>query len=292
MDAKNVKQLDTEIELTKSIQLLAKAYEELAVMQMQRIRNSVQNNRYFTDELNNIYAEVKFSYRKKVLSMVRGKTADTENFSFSTLNKNGKKLALLITPDQRFSGSIAQKVFYPFYEYINTENCDVAVIGRVGREMFAQAGFAQSFVFIDIPSTGDQDAIVKVLDFMTKYESVEVFYGKYLNLIKQGVIKQNLTGDEIGVSDYDTVKSEEYLFEPSVEKILNFFEVQIFGTIFKQILSEAKLARLGSRISAMEIATNNASNRVKALDKDRNALEKGINNKKQLQRISGISIWG
>jgi len=292
MNAKNVKQLDTEIDLVKSIRLLAKAYEELAVMQMQRIRGSVQNNRHFTEELNNIYSEVKFSYRKKMLSMVKGKSEESDNFSFSTLNKNGKKLALLITPDQRFSGSIAQKVFYPFYEYINTENCDVAVIGRVGKEMFAQASFSQSFIFIDIPSTGDQDAISKVLSFMTNYESVEVFYGKYLNLIKQGVIKQNLTGDELGVSDYDTIKSEEYLFEPSVEKILNFFEVQIFGTIFKQILSEAKLARLGSRISAMEVATNNASSRVKFLDKQRNSMQKGINNKKQLQRISGISIWG
>jgi ATP synthase F1 gamma subunit len=284
--------MDMEIQLTHSIRLLAKTYEELAVMQMQRIRGSVENTRRFTDELNKIYSEVKYSYKKKITSMSKEKNPDMENFSFSTLNKNGKKLALLITPDHRFSGDIARKVFYPFYDYINRENCDVAVVGRIGKEMFDQSGSNNGFVFINIPSSRDYESLKKIFDYLLRYESIEVFHGKFINLIKQVAVKQNLTGDEIEKEDYDVIKSEEYLFEPSAEKILNFFEEQIFGTLFKQILSEASLARLGSRISAMEVATNNAGLRVKSLNKERRALAKSIENRKQLQRVSGISIWG
>ncbi len=291
MNSKNIRQLDLEIELTRSIQLLAKTYEELAVMQMQRVRKSVENTRRFTDELNKIYSEVKFSYRKKILSNSKGKLKDGR-VSFSTLNKNGKKLALLITPDHRFTGNIARKVFYPFYEYINTENCDVAVIGKIGKEMFSQTGFAHNFIFINLPESPDSDSLDKIFQYMLNYESIEVFHGKFINLINQIAVKQNLTGDELESEDYDAVRSEEYLFEPNAEKILNFFEEQIFGTLFKQILSEATLSRLGSRISAMESATNNAGVSVKALNKSRNAFVKALDNKKQLQRISGISIWG
>jgi F-type H+-transporting ATPase subunit gamma len=289
MNSKNVRQLDMEIELTRSIQLLAKTYEELAVMQMQRIRKSVENTRKYTDDLNKIYSEVKFSYRKKLLTTKKGKA---DSLSLTTFNKNGKKLALLITPDHRFTGNIAKKVFYPFYEYINTENCDVAVIGKVGKEMFDQTGFSHSFVYINIPETSDYEALDKIFDYMLKYESIEVFHGKFMNLINQIAVKQNLTGDELESNDYDAVRSEEYLFEPTAEKILNFFEEQIFGTLFKQILSEASLARLGSRISAMETATNNAGLSVKMLNRNKNAFMKAMDNKKQLQRISGISIWG
>lgn len=292
MNSKNLKQLDNEIELTQSIKLLAKTYEELAVMQMQKIRSSVESTRFFTEELNKIYGEVKFSYRKQLLSVIKDEPEEGDRFSFSTTNKNGKKLALLITPEQRFSGSIAHKVFVPFFEYINTENCDVAVIGRVGKDIFDKSGYAQSFVYIDLPNISDHEALDKVLNYMLNYESVEVFHGKFVNLIKQSVVRQSLTGDEIGMEDYEAIRSEEYIFEPSAERILNFFEEQIFGTLFKQMLSEAKLARLGSRISAMETATNNAGVRVKSLGKDRRVIQKSIDNKKQLQRISGISIWG
>lgn len=292
MNAKNLKQLDNEIQGTLSIQLLAKTYEELAVMQMQKIRGSVESTRKFTDELNKIYSEVKFSYRKQMLSVIKDEAEDGDRFSFSTMNKNGKKLALLISPEQKFSGSIGHKVFYPFFEYINTENCDVAVIGRVGKEIFDKSGYAQSFVYIDLPNISDHSALDKVLDYMLNYESVEVFHGKFINLIKQTPVRQSLTGDEIEVEDYDAIRAEEYIFEPSAEDILNFFESQIFGTLFKQMLSEAKLARLGSRISAMETATNNANYRVASLSRSRRSIQKSIENKKQLQRISGISIWG
>lgn len=291
MSSKNLKQLNMEIDLTRSIQLIAKTYEELAVMQMQRIRTSVESTRRFTDELSKIYSEVKFSHRKNVLSIYKNQKSEEGRISFSTLNKNGKNLALLITPNQRFSGNIAQKVFYPFYEYINNYECDVAVIGKIGKELFSQSGSPNKFSYLNIPSNNDYEGLRKIFDYMLKYESIEVFHGKFINLINQIAVKQNLTGDEIEVADFDVVRSEEYLFEPSAEKILNFFEEQIFGTLFKQVLSEASLARLGSRISAMETATNNAGLRVKALYKDKRVFAKAMDNKKQLQRISGISIW-
>lgn len=295
MDARNIKQLNKEIELTRSIQLLAKTYEELAVMKMQRIRGSVESTRRFTDDLLRIYSEVKYSYKKDILNSAHNgvNSDDEKRFSFSTMNKNGKRLCVLVTPNQRFSGNIAKKVFYPFYDYITRlSDTDVIVIGKVGREMLEQAGYGKKFVYLNLDNQNNYENLRQVFGYMLKYQSIDVFHGKFNNLVDQVAVKENLSGDELEVADYDALKSEEYLFEPSADRILTFFEEQIFGTLFKQSLAEARLARLGSRISAMEVATNNAGQRVKKLAKDRVAMVKSIENKKQLQRISGIYIWG
>ena len=82
-----------------------------------------------------------------------------------------------------------------------------------------------------------------------------------------------------------------YLFEPDLEKIVAFFETQIFSNLFKQTVHESHLARLASRITAMEQALERIENQEKILYSNKRKTIRLTENKVQLERVAGIGLW-
>ena len=83
-----------------------------------------------------------------------------------------------------------------------------------------------------------------------------------------------------------------FLFEPSIEYVVDFFENQIFSIILSQTVSEAQLARFGSRIQAMETAQNNMQKLIEKIARRQKAVKALEINKKQLELFAGRRLWG
>ena len=77
-----------------------------------------------------------------------------------------------------------------------------------------------------------------------------------------------------------------YIFEPSVEKILMFFETQIFASLFDQAVRENQLAKFASRILSMDRASDNIRNRLKELNLQSMRISHYLVNKKQINSLS------
>ncbi len=80
----------------------------------------------------------------------------------------------------------------------------------------------------------------------------------------------------------------DYFFEPSLRKILEFFETSVFTSLFTQTVHEAELARLASRIKAMEEALGNIEKTEGQLNAEMRRIDKALQNKRQLDTISKI----
>ena len=294
----STKAIDEQINIADMVRALAQAYEEVAVMQMQKIRDGVLNARNFYDEISKVYVEVKMSYVSEILKIHKKDQRDKSLLSFSTLNKNGKELALLIMPDERLSGKVGYLIFDQFIHYVEKREVDIVIVGSLGRILF-ESHYAESvsekkreYKYFDTPKIGEIDAIKPIINQIINYETINVFHGKFLNLVKQEATRSNITGEFDYKGDESKLEQRHYLFEPSLEKVLNFFEVQILVYVLQQTFSESQLAKLGSRINAMEISTRNAEDLKKKLMISKRIIQKSINNKKQLQRIAGMSVWG
>ncbi len=77
-------------------------------------------------------------------------------------------------------------------------------------------------------------------------------------------------------------EQKEFLFEPSIEKILGFFETEIFASLFDQTIRESQLAKLASRILAMDTASDNINREIKRTDLTKMRNAHMIANRKQL----------
>jgi ATP synthase F1 gamma subunit len=294
-------ELNEQIEITDMVRALAQAYEEVAVMQMQKVRDSVLGSRIFFDEIAKVYVEVKMSYiaeilklRQKKKKILKGKEDSKSLYSFSTLTKNGKEVAVLLMPNERLAGNVGYLVFNDFLDYIKkNQETEIIIIGSLGRAFFDNVNTdKRSYQFFEMPKETSPKELKSIIDVIIKYQEVSVFHGKFINLVKQEPIRSNITGEFKFNGDEKSLQQRHYLFEPTLEKILNFFEVQIFVYLLMQTFSESNLAKLGSRINAMEISTKNAEELKKKLLMEKRVIDKGLANRKQLQRIAGISVWG
>jgi F0F1-type ATP synthase gamma subunit len=109
-------------------------------------------------------------------------------------------------------------------------------------------------------------------------------------MAQQTVTTLDVSGQGKPLSD-QPIAITHYLFEPSLEKIITFFEDEIFTGIIQQTVTESELARYASRITTLDIARENINNKLKAINLEKRVATHRLLNKKQSEALSGISLW-
>ncbi len=291
----NNKEIINDITVTQTIKEIAETYEEVSVMKIQKIRNSVLTTRDFMLRLSEIFAEVRYSYKEEIKALRKIKKLKNKQNTYSTLKKTKELAQVLVTTNEHLVGDIPYKVFSSFIEDITKQKGDLIIIGSVGKGLIETIfGQNKKFYYFDLPPIGSGIKVIeKLIRVLIQYKNITVYHGKFLNLVNQIQVKSNILEDIEKTAKLNNTNNKEkkYLFEPSLEKILNFFEIQIFASLFRQSLDEASLANLGSRIKSMEQATESATERIKTLKMLRIRFNKHLENKKQIQRLAGMTLW-
>lgn len=250
----DTRQLKTNFEFLETIRSLCVAYEQISVMKMKKIKDAVLFTRNFYDELSEVYLQMKETYKHQVMDLAKkNKIKDPEKLLL--MGKNEKTVDILLSANNKLYGDILNKVFYKFIEETRGRNTELVIIGRLGKEMYDDLGSKKSYTYFEIPDTDLTVSDLKpVINNIIKYSKINVFFGRYESFFSQLALNKNITGDIMMGNDRDLSENKFYYFEPNLEKILLFFETQIFSNFFKQTAYEGQLARYASRISAMEQA--------------------------------------
>lgn len=287
------KLIEEDLASLNTIKDLAESYEEIAVIRMQKIKDSVIRTRGFLVAISDIYVDLKSSYNLEVKDLIK-RMKKRENSLLKELQKNGKILLVYLSSNGKLYGSVTQKTYRLFTadlkkpEYANS---DIIIIGSAGKEMFEQSSVNRPFKYFEIPDAKVQlDHIKLLMNEFLKYEKVYIYYGKFGNVINQDPISSSITGEEIFETEVKSITNREdrFIFEPTLEKIYHFFETQIMANLFSQTLLENQLARHASRVNSMEAALINIEDETKKLKKMQVKLKHLIQEKKQLETISGV----
>ncbi len=285
-----------ELEALNSLKDLAESYEEIAVMRMQKIKNSVLNTRDFLAEVSDVFVDLKSSYEREVKDLI-SRVKHGDKTLLPLLQKNTKTLLVYLSSNGRLYGSVTMKTYRLFTQELNKydeQNTDLVIIGRAGKEMFENSGNRRAFDYFDLPDTNiGLNHIRQLIKKFLQYEKVYVYYGKFGNVVKQSPIVTSITGEDIFETEelHPVPREDKFIFEPGLEKIFNFFETQIVANLFSQTLLENQLARHASRVNAMEEALVHIEEEGKKLNRQRTRLGHIMQEKKQLEGISGIVLW-
>lgn len=287
----NRKQIENSIKLITSLKRLATAYEQISVTKMQRARGGVLSSRSYLEELTKVFNQVKSNYNEQVQKLLVKKHHDG-SVTYSTLNKNGQSIAILLSTNSKLHGDIGRKVFRQFVDNLKAHNPDIYIIGKVGKELFDAAGVEKEYKYIDFPDlTSEREFLVPISEVLEQYENVTVYYGKFVNVLTQSASATNISGTPpIGNVDYQPT-SVHFYFEPSLETVLQFFESQIFASLLKQTLHESALSNDASRIQQMELALENIEDSSLKLINAKRKIKKRVDNAKQIQRLLGRRLW-
>lgn len=287
--------VQNEFAIIGTLKTLAQAYEQISVMRIQRVRGSVLTTRDFLTGLADIYKDVKRSYKDEVERLTRHHK--NSKIMLSGLAKNGKTVSVLLSSNNKLYGDIVSRVFNLFAQDVrNDPKVDVVVIGKVGKSMADTKLRGRPYTFFDLP---DQNAslvdLAPIFKFVVSYEKILVYYGRFLNIVSQEPAVSEISGEE-SLIDQPLEKEEKadrtpFFFEPNLQKILGFFEDQVFASILKQVVDESELSRLASRIKSMEDSLLSIEKQEQLLKKKYLRTMRISENNKQMQRLSGMVMW-
>ncbi len=282
-----------DLEALNSLKDLASSYEEIAVVRMQKIRDSVLKSRDFLSDLSDVFVDLKASYLREIKELLE-KRKKGDKTILPILQKNGKNLMVYVSSNGRLYGSVTQKVFRLFMQDLKkpeSEKADIVVVGEAGRDMLDAAKIGKPFEYFEIPDTDvSLTHIKKLVQKFLIYEKVYIYYGKFSNVVKQNPISTSITGDNIFETEnlVETPREDRFIFEPVLEKIFHFFETQIMANLFSQTILENQLARHASRVDAMEEALVHIEEETKKINVLRNRIKHQTQDRKQLETISGV----
>lgn len=273
-----------------TLKVLTQTYQQIAASHIRKTRTSVVLNRDFITELLQLFEDVRRAYKDELqFLMKRKKIKHTRNLSL--IKRNGKTTIVFLAANTGLYGSIVKKTVNMVSEYLKKNEADVTIVGRNGEQLFREANPGKKYTLFDFPDTTiDSRKLSELATHLISYEKVLVFYSQFQSIISQNPTISTLDSS-IAFEKGEEEKVKKYLFEPSLEDIIIFFETEVFGLIFEQTVRESQLAKQASRMFALDVAIQNINKSLITTKKQSSILHHRTINSKQVNSLSSLGIW-
>lgn len=283
--------IDRKIQELEDFRTIAQTYEEVAALRMRRIKDQVIHNREFLSGLAHVFARVKVSYAEAVKDLLEAQGIKSEEEQMEYIEqmnfqkKNGKDVLVFISANTGLYGDIIRKVFEYFCTQIDS-TVDIAVIGKIGKIWFEQRFPTRQYMYFDLSDNVQDPANVSlVIKKLSEYEHIVVFHGKFKDVLEQVPSQTSVSGERITVETKEDLQRMRCIFEPSLEEVFNFFEAEIKSVLFDQALYESSLSKYTSRMVSLDMATNNAGERL-----DKLVMQRGILKHRQADKEKNTTL--
>lgn len=272
-----IRELNQTIEEGVSLKQIAQAYGEIASVKIRKIRAEVEKNRAFYNEISTVYRTVKQQSAAKKIA----------------INKPKKTICILLTSNYRFYGNIDSQVLRHFIVNTATIATDRLVIGKTGRDYLKNMRYFNTYKLIetkeDLPTIQEMNALsAETRD----YKQVLVFYPQLITVLIQRPIVTDITESQVENAPKQTDGVEKIgsyvIFEPELQKMVEFFDSQIILLLLEQTFFEAELARTASRLISMDQAQVEANNFIKQQRTTKAHLLREIESNRLLENLAAI----
>ena len=285
--------LKKRIASVKSTQKITKAMKMVAAAKLRKAQEAAEQSRPYADNMTNLMD-----------SISRGFIQTDSSRNLLTGNDEDKTYLLVLFTSERglcggFNSQISKSLKEKIVE-LQKQNKEVKIIciGKKGYDIIKRQYSELIVDTIDLSEIksvqyGDakeiSDRIIKMY-FDAEFDKCLIFYNKFKSVISQVPTEQQVVPAEIveQTDDEDKVMDNNFIeFEPNEKEILEEllplnFAVQIFKALLESSASEQ-----GSRMSAMDNASRNASDMIDSLTLFYNRSRQAVITKELIEIISG-----
>ncbi len=258
----NLKEIKTRISSVKSTQQITKAMKMVSAAKFRKAEEAILQNRPYSD---------------KMLEVLSSLALRTEEAAHPLLERREHKHAGLVvfTSDRGLCGSFNGGILRSVQRFLTEkagqyEKISLHIVGKKAKEFFASrdADILGEWVelFGNISFGVAQEIGASVVERYTNRELDVVYmvYNEFRSALSQEVVYDRLLPVEPMPVEPDTTTTE-YIYEPDEEYMLNwllpsYVDVRIFRALLESTASEH-----GALMTAMDSATNNASDMIDRL---------------------------
>lgn len=246
-----INELNEQLVQTQTAQFVATMLRDISATKLQSIRAQFEQNEAYYTELHQLVAMVQAYVRKHSEEVMKDPLKP-------------RRLYIALTSNKRFYGTINRDVI----ELLHKQMADVTgaeglVFGLTGQQLLRESPMLDRMRFLryerDEPT--NREMFQTVLN-SKEYNEVLVVHPTYFNSFTQGAAVTDLT--HVPSLYVEPIEEPlEYLFEPEIPDILDFFATQIRLVLFQRVMLETRLALTGARLMKMQRARERAGELIK-----------------------------
>jgi len=285
--------LKKRIASVKSTQKITKAMKMVAAAKLRKAQEAAEQSRPYADNMKNLMDSISRGFIQ----------TDSSRNLLTGSDEDKTYLLVLFTSERGLCGGFNSQISKSLKEKIvelQKQNKEVKIIciGKKGYDIIKRQYSELIVDTIDLSEIksvqyGDakeiSDKIIKMY-FDAEFDKCLIFYNKFKSVISQVPTEQQVVPAEIveQTDNEDKVIDNNFIeFEPNEKEILEEllplnFAVQIFKALLESSASEQ-----GSRMSAMDNASRNASDMIDSLTLFYNRSRQAVITKELIEIISG-----
>lgn len=257
----NLKEVRTRIASTQSTQQITKAMKMVSATKLRKAQNAITQMRPYADKLNGILMNLADSAKEE------------EALQGYFEHRELKNVLLIVNSSDRglcggFNSNVTKEVKKLIANKYANVNVEAKFLGKKAFEFFKRAEFTKDTsnmeVFLDLNADAAFNIGESVInDFLAgKYDEVRVVYNKFKNAATQIITAEKILPVELEcftTSKEDNVKyNSDFSFEPSKKDLLFTIIPKAVKTQLYRTMLDSQASEHGSRMVAMDKATENA----------------------------------
>jgi len=274
----------------KSTQQITKAMKMVAAARLRKAQENIVNAR---------------PYSKKIAEVLTHLLGIEKTVSHPLLvERTVKKLAIVVvTSDRGLCGSFNMNVMRhaeemmknDFYEMLNNDNLLLYCVGKKGNDYFSKRNYKIIGSFPGIFShLKFEFASGFIRELSSKYISGEIdkvliVYNEFKSVIQQKTNVEQLLPIEPFNDSVDQIQVTDYIYEPDKVGIINALLPNHLNAQMWRVLLESYAAELGARMTAMDMATENAKELIRSLQLTYNKERQASITREIIEIVSGAN---
>lgn len=282
----NLKQLRTRIKSVKSTQKITKAMQLVSASKLTKIKNQIAHSNFYVEAIS------------KMMSTVL--SADIYDFpieaqKFFNTETNKANLLIVMTSERGLCGTFNYMIIKQVKSDIETlkskgERIKLIIIGKKGYEALKKPYESYIDSYFELPKNYDENLMLqikqKIMALVANLEvsNCTIYFNKFKNAMTQIMTKQQVLPVE---KYHDDSKIEEANYEYEGENLIqNLINLYVNSQINYALLQN-RASEEGSRMTAMENATNNAHDIINKLVLKLNRSRQAIITTELIEIIAG-----
>jgi F-type H+-transporting ATPase subunit gamma len=284
----SLKEVRNRITSVNSTMQITKAMKMVAAAKLRRAQDRIIQMRPYAKKLNELIAQVSQG------------TEVGASSPYTQVREVKNVLILMVTSDRGLCGAFNTNVIKAAVAFINENypvqlekgNVSVLSLGKKGSEAFTRRGIKVDNEFTDIfqrlSFDTAKEAAEKVMTAFAEgtYDEVVLVYNEFKNVATQ-IIRTEKILPLVSEETEEKSSNTDYIFEPSEEEIiLELIPKAIKLSVFKAVL-DSNASEHGARMTAMDKATENGGELLKALKIEYNRSRQAAITKEILEIVGG-----
>lgn len=289
----NLKEVRVRIGSVNTTMQITKAMKLVSASKLKRAQDRITQMRPYSEKLNYILGNVMEALKGEEIALPLNKKREAKQI-----------LLVLITADKGLCGGFNANLMKTTQRLLNTTyasqlkagNVTLLCIGKKGYDAFkknTQLKFNTENIglFTGLSFEKSQEVSTKLTtEFLNgTYDVIELIHAKFLNAASQDFMIERFLPVEQAESTTKLAVNSDYIFQPEKQKLLEELGPKILNTQFFKALLDTNASEHGARMVAMESATNNADELLRALKIQYNRERQAAITKEILEIVGGAA---